>query len=357
MKSSQVIRNQKGVSALIVVMAVGTILATFMLSLQMYVTARARMVSRVRLAYKYTFVMEDAAKFIQEGREEYLGGRAAGGTCGAGTACGAGKSCQDPTIDALAVNTCLATSNSNKCLNGEACMCTAGVADAACATWVKNDFKIESMDDEMIAMKIQEEDRSLLEAFEVNLLDKVFPDFDHKYVAFVDRIFFKKTSVTPKIFNEASAAANQYYQFSNAVANPLGFGPGGVLTTMPQGTNTNVDATSPYPLNNLQAYAYRDCTANGADQDTIGAGGANRCITIRVCVSNAHEPAMGSATEVCFSQRISRSFLWPHNRAPCRVADGCLCPDPVDPENPVGAEKGTSDPVAGCTCCPWRDRF
>src|SRR5476651_2433601 len=94
------LNNEKGVSTLLIVMAVGALLASFILSLQMYVAARARIVARIRLAYKYTFVMEDAAKMVLNGRLEYISAVAAGGTCGAG------KSTQDITNGKI-VTVCL----------------------------------------------------------------------------------------------------------------------------------------------------------------------------------------------------------------------------------------------------------
>ncbi len=322
--------NQRGLSSILIVMSVGAVLTGFILALQMYISARSRVVARIRLAYKYTFIMEDAAKLVLNGRLEYVGALAEA------TTCSVNKTAWDLADAAPAITVCLpSAAGSDRCINGEACICrnTGSETDLACAQLSYN-LEYEYSDESMVAFRALEQEHILQPAFENSIWEHVVPDFDQKYLSFVDSVIFKKPSRDVKLFNEAMAVANSGYTFATV---PLITGP----------TPDLVAATSPYPTSPAEAFTYRDCSNN-------------RCIDLRVCVENTKELSLGTLSHVCFRQRISRSFLWPHTDAGCGGVAGCsnpcgasACPNPADPDNPVATEKGN----ATCLTCPWRDRF
>jgi hypothetical protein len=325
-------------------MATGAILASFMLSLQMYVTSRARMVARARLAYKYTFVMEDAAKMILNGRLEYLGLYASQGSTACatpGACCGTGKSYYDVSAEGFGsqYTVCLSSTSADLCLNGEACICPNAKSDSECADMIAfNDFRLKEKTDTMIALEGEEGDPSLAPAFDTSIFERLIPDFDRRFVAYVDRVVFKKRAPPTSLVEEARAETNASYTFKTTAPNPLRLDGSSAPVA-----DSSTDALSPYPAGTLQAYTYRDCT-------TGESSGTHRCMDLRICVSATKEMAAGNLSEVCFHQRISRSFLWPHSAAPCSTSG---CSDPADPLNPVTSEKGN----ASCLACPWRDRF
>jgi len=338
MRRLHILTNEKGFSALITVLALGAVLTGFLLSLQMYVASRTRLISRIRLAYKYTFIMEDAAKAVIDSRLQYLSGVGAGGTCGASNVCLAGNQCA--IINTVGV--CTPTTTSQRCINGEACICVNGDNDTTCANYAANDFTLEYSDETMVALRTIEKDEKLQPAFDFSFFERLIPDFDSKYVAFVERLVFGRPSRPTNMFNEALAAANATYTFNVGGANPYGIG----------GTNPTANTTaptSPYPGAGFEAYTKRDCTVSGG-------GDGVRCIEVRVCVSATKEPAVGSAGVACFGQRISRSFLWNHTLAPCAAATtaiGVPCTTAATVDNPQPGNRGHSS----CSQCPWRDRF
>lgn len=309
-------KNQNGASALLIVMGVGAVLASFVLSLQMYIGSRARIVARVRLAYKYTFIMEDAAKIILNGRLEWLANAGA---------CGGGKTARNIGT-AVVVQACLPTTPVDRCLNGEACICDFTQTDNQCATMSMYNV-LPFSKDTMVALRAVENDHGLAAAFDKSIFESLLPDFDKKYVAFVDRIFLKNPNKSKPIFDEASAAANSSYRFAPTVE---AYGTNGAPVNDPA-----VNPLSPYPSAG-PAYTWRSC-------------GGNRCLEIRVCVQASKEQALGNLPEACFYQKISHSFLWDHTAEPCLSS---ACPA-GDPDLPAAGTKGAPD----CATCPWRPKF
>jgi hypothetical protein len=335
------LRNEKGVSTILIVMGVAAILASFILTLQMYVHSRARVVARIRLAYKYTFIMEDAAKMVVLSRIEYFQDQ----TCGAKNP----VSIADPTSGLPDdINICMDDVNfRNRCINGDACICTEGEGDNACAIhsaglerdYLPKDKRFDETGDEIYAFKSKIADPDLLPALENSIFEKLIPNFDNKFIAFAERVFNREPNKNTAFFmDEAVAAANVGYRYAIPAPSIYAGNP----------TADTANTTSPYPnaagLGVGDAFTFRNC-------------GNARCVEIKVCVSAAKERAIGAgATEVCFFQKISRSFLWPHDVAPCNInAAPCLNTGGGGgtADLPSSTEKGS----ATCAVCPWRDRF
>lgn len=331
-------------------MAVAAILASFILTLQMYVSARARVVARIRLAYKYTFVMEDAAKMVVLSRIEYFQ-----------TACGGANRAVGSILvpgvgNPNSINICLDSGGGGdfrkNCINGEACICnlTFQNTDQLCADqsvnlereFLPKDKWYNESGDSMYAFNSKVSDPELTPAFDNSIFEMLIPNFDNKLIAFFERVVNKpENKKTSFLMNEAVAAGNVSYQYT--IPNPNMYG--GTPDT------TAVGPSSPYPTAGPSpggdAYTWRDC-------------GQGRCVEIRVCVALAKEQSLGSLPRVCFTQKISRSFLWNHGAAPCAAAV-CLPGGPAPANTPANNDAPASDErgsgTLGCPDCPWRDRF
>jgi len=118
-------QNQKGISSLLIVFMLSMIIIISLATTQLYVRNRARVHAQIRLAYKYTFIMEDVAKTVLDGHMRYANN---------------GNNCTLPSVaqivgtGAQITTICVGSSAGNRCVNSMACICKQGEADAACAT-------------------------------------------------------------------------------------------------------------------------------------------------------------------------------------------------------------------------------
>lgn len=265
LKCIQMFKNQKGMSTIVIVFGIAMVILVALGTAQMYVTSRARVHARIRLAYKYTFIMEDAAKMIVNARLAWL---ATAGVCPA------------PSVARIlpgGKQICLGNTAGDRCirdtLGRDACVCMTGQTDTQCANSAN-----ASLDKDFSNIARVEAIPSRFQKIQTWLRDRQLESEDVVASA-IDRILKKPQHHFPDLYRQLF--------LEKATAATVG-----VLTLRAMGSNAG--NYNPTASSVIQADTMFDCVTE--------------CITIRVCVPNTFEPlAMPQGlNELCVSQIIGR---------------------------------------------------
>ncbi len=156
MGGDRLLHNNKGMSTLVIVFGISMVIMVFLGTAQMYVNSRARAKSAIRLATKYTFVMEDLAKLVVNARLTYLSAMAAGAGCPAGTIAreipqaGIAPGAAERILLCLNNAAAIAPAAAARCVVdsqlGAACLCIEGQNDPQCADPTIGAFEVGSED-------------------------------------------------------------------------------------------------------------------------------------------------------------------------------------------------------------------
>jgi len=268
MMFSKTLRDQKGMSTILIVMAISMIILVTLGSAQMYIESRARFHSRIRLAYKYSFIMEDAAKMVLNGRLAFQ----------------ANSACPGSTARPLrgSLNVCLAAvgNPSPRCIvdpqGRAACVCEDGLTDPQCA-----DSGMAFMENFIFD---QEKNKTWVVRLQDYLKNKK-NDMQDIVALGVGKLFrvpdVPKPAIYENIFGEKAVAATMAMTIRGIDTVPVPVGSSEWAPNDPPGTTNQARTTF-----------------------TCAPG---LCYVLRVCINNIAEPMVVPAGDVlCMEQRIAR---------------------------------------------------
>lgn len=285
------IKNSKGMSTILIVMAISMIILTTLGSAQMYIESRARHHARIRVAYKYTFIMEDAAKMLVNGRLAQQAGACPGGTV-ARTLHGPGAP-PDVCLGNVLTGP-VGNQTSPRCIldsvGRAACICLGGFDNYACslktnAFMEKNLLQSKKEQTFVAELKSQLQNQNhAMQDFLATGIEKLFQIPSER-----------KSSIYESLFGEKAVAATMAITMRGVDVGPF-------EATVPAPVTPPFDPQNYAPSTiAFQARTTFDCNAN-------------ECYVLRLCINSDAEPLIvpvvdpvgGGPGFLCMEQRIAR---------------------------------------------------